>query len=570
MSLAWIGLLAGVLFLIAYWLYGGFLTRFFRLEPSLRTPAWEQRDDVDFVPTDPRYLISQHFAAIAAAGPIVGPILAGMMFGWVPALLWIVLGAILIGGVHDMGALVASVRHKARSIAEVVREHMTPRSYLLFLGFIWLALVYIIVAFTDLVAASFVGRQTLESGETVLGGGIATSSVLYLLLPIGMGLLLRYTKIGLLPLTVLFLPLVVVAIVVGQYFPIEFSALLGSEAAARKVWGVLILLYCVVAALLPMWLLLQPRGYLGGLFLFSFLVVGLYGLFFGGKTLQYPAFRGWDFGGQTLFPFLFITVACGACSGFHSLIASGTTSKQLRKETDARFVGYGAMLMEGMVAVIALATVMMLAPNSPLVAGGEPKPNYIFASGIGSFLQENFGVPAVIAVSVMLMAFTTFVYDTLDVCTRLGRYVLQELFGWKGRGGAWLATGATVGLPLLYLLFAPSDGRPLWQVFWGLFGASNQLLAGLTLLGLTVWLWRRYRKAWAFVITGLPFVWMFTMSTWSLVKTVMGEIQKAHGLNPVFWVAVVLIGLAGLMLIEGVRSLFGERPPAEPAPAPAS
>ncbi len=570
MSLAWIGLVAGLMFLVAYGLYGRFLSRFFRLDSSAPTPAFEQRDEVDFVPTDARYLISQHFAAIAAAGPIVGPILAGMMFGWVPAILWIVFGAILIGGVHDMGALVASIRHKARSIAEVVREHMTPRSYLLFLGFIWLALVYIIVAFTDLVAASFVGNQVLESGVTVLGGGIATSSILYLLLPVGMGLLLRFTKIGLLPLTIIFLPLVVVAIVVGQYFPVELSALLGSEMAARKAWGVLILLYCVVAALLPMWLLLQPRGYLGGLFLFSFLVIGLYGLFFGGKTLQYPAFRGWDVGGQTLFPILFITVACGACSGFHSLIASGTTSKQLRKETDSRFVGYGAMLMEGMVAVIALSTVMILAPDSPLIAGGEPKPNYIFASGIGGVLQENFGVPALFAVSVMLMAFTTFVYDTLDVCTRLGRYVLQELFGWKDRLGAWMATVATVGLPMLYLLFAPSDGKPLWQVFWGLFGASNQLLAGLTLLGLTVWLWRKYHTVWAFVVTGVPFAWMFTMSTWSLIKTVMDEVQRAHGLNPVFWVAVVLIGLAVLMLVEGARSLFEERPPVKPAPAPTS
>ncbi|MEM4409129.1 MAG: carbon starvation CstA family protein, partial [Candidatus Caldarchaeum sp.] len=431
------------------------------------------------------------------------------------------------------------------------------------------AVVYIIVAVTDLVAASFVGKQTLESGEVVLGGGIATSSILYLLLPVGLGLLLRYTKIGLLPLTVIFLPLVVLAIVVGQYAPLDFSIIFGTEVTARKVWGVLILIYCMVAALLPMWLLLQPRGYLGGLFLLSFLVIGLYGLFFGGKTLQYPAFRGWEVGGQMLFPILFITVACGACSGFHSLIASGTTSKQLRKETDARFVGYGAMLMEGMVAVISLSTVMMLSFNSPLIVDGEPKPNYIFASGIGGYLQ-GFGVPVVFAVSVMLMAFTTFVYDTLDVCTRLGRYVLQELFGWKDRLGSWLATGATVGLPLAYILFAPGDGRPLWQVFWGLFGASNQLLAALTLLGLTVWLWRRYNARWAFLITGGPFLWMFTMSTWSLVRTVVGEIQKAHGLNPVFWVAVVLIVLAVLMLIEGMRSLFVERPPAKPAPASAS
>jgi Carbon starvation protein, predicted membrane protein len=196
LSLVLIVALAAVCFLLAYHIYGSLLVRLLRLKPDTPTPAVALRDDVDYVPIDPKFLLTQHFSAIAAAGPIVGPILAGIMFGWVPALLWIVLGSIFVGGVHDIGALVASIRHKARSIMEVVRENMSRRAYLLFLAFVWIALIYIIVAFTDIVAGSFVGVQTLENGMTVSGGGIASSSLLYLGLAVLMGLLLRYTKLS--------------------------------------------------------------------------------------------------------------------------------------------------------------------------------------------------------------------------------------------------------------------------------------------------------------------------------------------------------------------------------------
>ncbi|RPJ40885.1 MAG: carbon starvation protein A, partial [Candidatus Latescibacterota bacterium] len=240
---------------IAYRGYGGLLARLLRLDPRRPTPAVELRDDVDFVPIEPRFLFGQHFSAIAAAGPIVGPILAGLLFGWLPALLWILIGSVFIGGVHDLTSLVASIRHGARSIAEVVREHMNRRAYVLFLAFVWIAMVYVVVAFTDIVAASFTGSQTLENGLVVSGGGIATSSLLYLALPVAMGLLLRYTRLTVGGATAIFLPLVGVAIWLGPRIPLDIAPLLHiEEVSALHVWDVVLLAYCFVASVVPMWL----------------------------------------------------------------------------------------------------------------------------------------------------------------------------------------------------------------------------------------------------------------------------------------------------------------------------
>ena len=565
MSLLVVLLPSALVLAVAYRVYGSLLARLFRLDASVPTPAVTLRDDIDYSPIPPSLLLGQHFSAIAAAGPIVGPILAGVAFGWLPALLWILIGSVFIGGVHDFAALVASVRHKSRSIAEVVREHMSRRSYVLFLAFVWIALVYIVVAFTDITASSFIGRQVLENGETVSGGGIATSSLLYLMLPIIMGLCMRHGRMPLWLATVIFLPLVGVAIWVGQFIPFDLGQWLGTtDATAQKIWGVVLLAYCLVAAMVPMWLLLQPRGHLGGCFLYVALggaVIGLIAsdrLVAGDFSIRYPAFTNWQTSkAGNLIPMLFITIACGACSGFHSLIASGTTSKQLRRETDAKAIGYGTMLLEAMVAVVSLACVMVLAGDSKLTS--QP-PNFIYALGMGRFL-EILGVPATIGVSFALMAFTTFVYDTLDVCTRLGRYIIQELTGMTGQAGAWLGTAMTAGVPLIFLLRPHLDANgipvPVWKTFWSLFGASNQLLAALTLLGVTVWLWRTRREAWVWLVTGVPTAFMYSMSTWALVAMTLPKFRTATGFtlptDPVPWAGVVLLALAAVMLVEAIR-----------------
>jgi carbon starvation protein len=575
-SLLFVVLVSAAVLVLAYRLYGGFLERRLRLDPRAPTPAVSLRDDVDFVPIESRFLFSQHFSAIAAAGPIVGPILAGLMFGWAPAVLWILIGSIFIGGVHDITSLTASIRHRARSIAEIVREHMNRRAYVLFLVFVWIAMVYIVVAFTDIVAGSFVGRQTLENGLVVTGGGIATSSLLYLALPLLMGLLLRHTRLGIGPATAIFLPLVVASIWLGPKMPFDLAALLKiSDAQAVKVWDVLLLGYCFVASVVPMWLLLQPRGHLGGYFLFAVLLGSIAGIVLGDHPIRYPAFTGWSTAkGDTLAPVLFITIACGACSGFHSIVASGTTSKQLRRETDAKPVAYGAMLLEALVAVVALSCVMMLAPSSPVLAGG-PKPNYIFGAGLGAFLGV-LHIPPEFAVTFALLAFTTFVYDTLDVCTRLGRYILQELTGWKGRAGRLAATAIMAATPLVFVMQTATDAGgkavPAWRAFWGLFGASNQLLAALTLVGVTVWLYRTYRARWVWPVAGLPALWMYAMSTWALAGFIRKGFFAADGsLKPpadaVPWAALILCVLAVILLIEAVRAVLGHR--ATPPPAAA-
>ncbi|MCX6563590.1 MAG: carbon starvation protein A [Candidatus Aminicenantes bacterium] len=566
MNILFIVVGAVIIYVIAYRTYGTFLAKkVFQLNDARRTPAVEMNDDVDYIPTEPKFLMGQHFSAIAAAGPITGPILAGIMFGWVPALIWIILGSIFIGGVHDIGALIASVRHKARSITVVMRQNVSRRAWILFMIFIWITLVYVIVAFTDITASSFVGVVTLDNGQSVGGGAIASSSLLYLALPVIMGFLLRYAKLKLTWATFIFLPLVAVAIWGGRYIPLDLTAILHIQPiAAQKLWDVFILAYCFVASILPMWMLLQPRGHLGGYFLYAALITAAIGVIFGGYKVSYPAFTNLSGGAGKfwfpMFPLLFITVACGACSGFHALVASGTTSKQLKRESDAKIIGYGSMLLEGLVAVIALACVMILAKGDALTGKA---PNFIYASGIGRFL-ELIGIPAVFGISFGLMAFTTFVYDTLDVCTRLGRYIVEELTGWRSLWGKIFATAVTAGVPLFFVTRTVLDAKgipiPTWKAFWNVFGASNQLLAGLALIGITVWLLNTapHRKVW--IVTFVPAVWMFVMSNWALMRMVYDGWFKngtfALTADPVPYVAVILIGLTALMAIETIRALW--------------
>jgi carbon starvation protein len=332
-----------------------------------------------------------------------------------------------------------------------------------------------------------------------------------------------------------------------------------------------------------MWMLLQPRGHLGGYFLYAALAFAAVGIVFttftGSAPIQYPPFTAWRFEDPNtgaispLFPMLFITIACGACSGFHCLIASGTTSKQLRRESDSRIIGYGAMLMEAMVAVVSLSCVMMLTHQQGLDL--RDRPNLIYAQGLGRFMNA-FGISMAFGVVFGLLAFTTFVYDTLDVCTRLGRYIVQELTGLSGAAGRLIGTAITAGIPVIFIikpqLDAQGNPQPAWKVFWNLFGASNQLLAALALIGITVWLWRTYRAKWVWPLLGLPTVFMYIMSGWSLLRFIeegfvrvdaAGARELVLPSNPVPWVALVLIGLAGLLLIEALLVFVNPPPPPE-------
>jgi carbon starvation protein len=514
-----------LILVLAYFIYGKFISKkVFELDDSRVVPSVEMEDGVDYVPADAKYLAGQHFSAIAAAGPVTGPVIAGITFGWLPTLIWILIGTIFIGGVHDMGSLVASIRHKASGIADTMKNYVSKRVWILFNVFIFFTLVMIIVAFTDITTSAFVNTIELADGAVVGGGATATSSILYLLLPIMMGFTLKFTKMKLSVATAIFLPLVAVSIWIGQYIPFNLQDTLGlaTPKDAQKIWNVIIIAYCFIAGIVPVWALLQPRGHLGGYFLYATLIVSFIGILFGGFDTQYPAWThafSDDNFWTPMFPMLFITVACGACSGFHSLVSSGTTSKQLARESDAKPIGYGMMLAEAVVAMIALSTVMILPQGDAILS---KSPNFVYANGLGSFMGL-IGLGKAFGISFGLMAFTTFVYDTLDVCTRLGRYIVQELTGLKGWSGRITSALLIGGIPLILMSINLTDpaGKPIaiWSLFWKTFGSSNQLLAALALIGITVWLQRtaKNRKAW--FVTIIPSIFMFIMSTWALFNT---------------------------------------------------
>jgi carbon starvation protein len=544
LALGFLALLA-----LGYRLYGGFVARRLAPDDARATPAVTREDGRDFVPTRSFYLFGQHFSAIAAAGPIAGPILACQSFGWLPCLLWIGFGVIFIGAVHDFAALHGSVRHGAGSIAEMAREHLGAGAGRALMAFIWLALVYVILAFADITAGSFVsGSEELQGGGTSFnpGGAVAAASVAYLALSLLMGVVQRFLKPPLWLLTLIFVP---------ATFALAWAGTLVSHALVMdaRSWALLILGYCGLASVAPMWLLLQPRGYLGGFVLYAALAAGLLGVLFGGYAIEQPAFKTWDTGASTgaLFPFLFVTIACGACSGFHGLVCSGTTSKQIARESHCRPVGYGAMLGEAFVALIALVTVMIVA--QPELAGKAP--GRIYGEGIGRFLTILLGPEHLgFAITFGAMAFSTFVFDTLDVTTRLGRYLVQELTGWKGPAGAAVGTILTLTPPALILGLGPSGS---YQLFWALFGASNQLLAALTLTVLTVWLARRHgvRGAW---FTLAPALFLFAITLWALASLLMTSLRGATGFGLPTWNALaagLLIALAVVVGAAGWRRL---------------
>jgi carbon starvation protein len=535
-------LIAVGLFLPAYIVYGRFLEKRYDINDKNPTPSHADYDGIDRVPAHKAVLLGHHFSSIAGAGPVVGPIIATIAFGWVAVLVWVVLGAIFIGGVHDFSALVASIRHKGRSIAEIAREYMSPMAYKLFLVFTWLSLVYVLTVFTDLTATTFVED-----------GGVATSSILFIGLALGFGLFVYRLKVPVLWSSLLFVPLVFVAVWVGQKIPIlpdRVSTIVGF--APGKTWAVVLIIYCFLASTTPVWILLQPRDYLSSYLLYSSVLGGLLGILLGGFTMYYPAFTGWsDPQAGTLFPILFITVACGACSGFHALVASGTSSKQLDKESDAKTIGYGAMLIEGLVAVVALATVAMLKKGEPLTAKA---PLVIYGTGMSRFLST-FGISPKLGFSFGLLALSTFILTTLDTATRLGRYIFEEFFQLKGTRWRYLSTLATLVLPTIFVLITLKDASgnpiPAWKAIWPVFGATNQLLAGLVFLVVAVWL-KKMSKRVGFLLA--PMVFMNVMTVCALVL-LLGK----YRLSAIGIIAGILLCLALVLMVETCKAVRKNR-----------
>ncbi len=526
---------------LGYRFYGRFVEKRLDVSPERPTPAHTMSDNLDYVAAKPLVLFGHHFSSIAGAGPIVGPVMAAAAFGWLPAVIWIVLGSIFIGGVHDLSALVASIRHRARSIAEVALEEISPGGRTLFLIFVWFALVYVIVVFLDLTAGTFKEDP-----------GVASSSVMYIGLALLFGLTVNRGVQTLKGGSLIFVPLVFVGIWLGQKLPLNLPV-----AQPAQVWNFILLGYCLIASVLPVWLLLQPRDYLSSYLLFACLAGGLVGVVFSGGSLPaestgLPALvhlRDPALG--FLFPALFVTIACGACSGFHSIVASGTTAKQLSNEKYAKPIAYGGMLLEGVLALISLLAVIIVGAK----AAQGTKPTMVFGQGMG-YLLSCVGLPRQLGTHFGALAISTFLLTTLDTCTRLARYVLEELLGLpRGKIGSVLfATILTLALPLLLTqvtLHLPNGKpAPAWRVVWPVFGATNQLLGSLALLVAAAWL-RNLGRRHAFVV--LPMIFMFSVTLLALAQLVVHN----WGTNSIVsGISGGLLILAVLLIAEALRKVF--------------
>ena len=535
-----------IIFYFSYRFYGGkILKRLFSIDDKNPTPSHTINDNVDYVPTNPLILFGHHFSSIAGAGPIVGPVIVGIAFGWLPALLWIIIGSVFIGGPHDMGAIISSIRHQGRSISEIANRYISPLSYRLFLLFVWLALVYILIVFTDLTSSSFV-----EDGAT------ATSSFIYIILAVLFGISIYRFKFKILYGSLIFVPFVFLGIYAGIEFPItNVPELMGSPS---KFFNVLLIIYVFFASTLPVWLLLQPRDYLSSYLLYSSVLAGVIGIIFGGFEISYPVFTSYqsDYLGP-LFPLVFVTIACGAVSGFHALVGSGTTSKQLDRESDAITIGYGGMLVEGIVAVIALSTVMILIPSKEL---STKAPLTVYAEGIAKFVSL-LGIPENYGKTFGLLALSSFILTTLDTATRLGRYIFQEFFNITESSYRWVATIATLLLPVIGLFSTMRDPitnkiLPAWKVIWPLFGTTNQLLAGLVLLVISVYLLKNNKSI---LYTIIPSGFMIAMSIWSLIELIL-----KYKLSMVGIIAITILVLSIIISIDSIITI--RRYKLEPTP----
>jgi len=521
------------IFFAAYVVYGGWLCKKWGIDTKRTTPSHTKEDGVDYVPTSKGVVLGHHFASIAGAGPITGPI-AAAMFGWVPVLLWIVIGSIFFGGVHDFGALVASIRHDGNTIGEVIEKNIGKRGKKLFAIFAWLTLILVVAAFLNIVASTFASTPQA-----------ATASMLFIALAVIFGFAVYRRGVNLLVSTILGIILLGVCIKIGMMFPLALS---------MKTWMWILLAYIFVASVTPVWILLQPRDYLNSFLLYAMIIGAVVGLFIAHPTMNpefVPAFAGFKVNGAYMFPILFVTVACGAISGFHSLVGSGTSSKMIDKETDAKLVGYGGMLIEGVLAVISLVAIGAVGMQK---GGAIPT----FSIGVGSFMNA-FGLPMEVGVPFIALAISAFALTSLDTATRLARFVFQEFFTMaaeeeKGKisktlSNKYIATTISVGIGG-FLGF--SD----WKVIWPIFGSANQLLSALALLAVGAWLANTGKEN---KMVKIPMIFMFLVTLTALVFVAQANIVSGNYILVFF--AVILFVLAIILIKESYKILFSSNKP---------
>ncbi len=507
--------------LLGYLVYGRLAVGWFGLSDADPTPAHRRNDGLDYVPTPLSVLFGHHFASIAGAGPIIGPILAAS-YGWVGILLWLVLGAIFAGGIHDMGAIAASTKHEGRSIGEIIKRYVSPAGQKIFLAFAWVTLILVIAAFDVVVAKTFIASPE-----------VATASGLFLILALAFGVLRYRMKMPLAPLTLLGLLGLAAALWLGFQYPIRLP---------ETTWRYILFIYIFLAAVTPVWALLQPRDYLNAFLLYGLLFGGLIGLFIKAPQIRLPAFTGFQNEYGPLFPLLFVIASCGAISGFHSLVGSGTTAKQLDKETHARVIGYGGMLLEtvlGLVALMSVAGLSLSAYHQLLKTKG---PIAAFAKGVGGFLTA-LGLSEKTGVAFAALAVSAFALTSLDTATRVARFTLEELTEQtQAKASRFWATAVSIGAAAALALTGT------WKAIWPLMGTANQLLAALALLALTVWLRSIAKKA-SFV--AWPAVFMFAVTLTALVLLFLKNIQAKNLLLALLSLALLI--LAAYLSFSGAR-----------------
>ena len=554
--------------LCGYIFYGRWLCKQWGVgENDEATPAHTMEDGVDYVPAKAPVLMGHHFSSIAGAGPITGPINAAI-FGWLPVTLWVLIGGIFFGGVHDFGALIASIRHKGQSIGEIISANMSRRAKMLFLTFAYLTLILVVAAFASIVASTF-GATFDENGVLNLeasasNASVAMVSLLFILVAIIFGFCVYRRNAPMMVSTILGVIAIVLCMAIGMNFhPFYLST---------KTWMIIVGIYIAIASVTPVWILLQPRDYLSSFLLYAMLAIAVVGVIGAHPTIDpelFPAFSGFAVdngnGIQYLFPILFTTVACGAISGFHSLVSSGTTSKQLDKEKDAKPIAYGGMLLECVLAILTLCAIAYARQTGHTKGATD-----IFAGGIAAMVAAIPGLAGLenILYTLLVLTYSAFCLTSLDTATRLARFMFQEFWLEPGQTAADVKEGwkKVVVNPyfatIITVVLGFALGMTGWNKIWGLFGAANQLLAALGLLAVATWLGNIGKNNKMFLI---PMAFMMVVTICSLVLTVKNQIgliaagSSDWGPYAQTILSVLLVVLAVILVIEGIQTLFGKK-----------
>lgn len=537
---------------VGYRFYARWLENTWGVDPNAKTPAQLKNDGNDYVPTSKWTVFSHQFTSITGAGPVTGPIIAAM-FGWLPATLWMIFGCIFFGAVQDFTALYASVKNGGKSMGMMIEQYIGRTGRQLFLLFCWLFTLLVISAFCDIVANTFNGF-TAQGAEIMPNAAAASISILYMFVAVAFGLYLKYRKPSGTEQLIVGIVLMVLMLWIGIANPIYADAV---------TWRYVVFAYLFCAAVMPMWLLKQPRDYLSMFLLIGMILGGVIGVFIKNPEINMPAFVGFEVKGLDLFPMLFVTIACGAVSGFHSLVSSGTSSKMIANEKDMRLVGYGSMCVETVLGVVALIVVCAAATDGVLPSG---TPFQLFSNSIASFLTEIFGLPTDVSACIMTMCVSALALTSVDAVARIGRMSLQELFtppeGVEKNSVQKLFTNpvfATIlTLVLSYLLCLAG-----YMSIWPLFGSANQLLSALVLTSLAVFLKATGRKGWMLYV---PMTIMFCvtmtalgMSVWRIFGTISAGtfVFMVDGLQLI--IAIALIALALMVVMHCLPKLSDKK-----------